>query len=167
MPADDPREVAPLYSRWQANWGKSQGQLYTVFEHTWNNHVGLQNCGTRRKHWVTLPGLTRKYVRSEEIELADGRFPVTAWKELFSQIPPYPVNLPDDLVREIANLALHVQRLAPELDAHLYKGDFMLTDMPLSLATGALNKVRDRVNEIRADGYDLMSADYLLDDGGS
>lgn len=171
MPPRDLSTVAPLQSRWRATMGGSKGQLYVVFEHTWDGCIGLRNRETKRKHWISFAGITRKYVRipDESVEQAEGRFPVAAWKEIFSQVPPYPMHLSDELVRAIAGLAIHTREASREMESGLRSGNLLLFNMPLSLISGAVKHINEQAGkewERKDDPETPTDHRYMLDDGG-
>lgn len=162
--------VAPLKSQWRATQGASKGVLYEVFEHTWNNGIGLYNTETRRRHWVTISGLIRKYIRTEPEP--DGTFPQSAWRQIFSTVPDYPTELPDDVVRYIADFAIKLREMPALLEKGLRTADYLTLNMPLSLCSSSLGTIRDRVEEIMVEGMDIMAVPeeedghpFLLDDG--
>jgi hypothetical protein len=97
-------------------------------------------------------------------EFEDEPLSAEAWKEIFSTAPPYP-DLPDNLVRAVAELGIRVREMAQQLEDGINKQDFLTFNMPLSLATGAARRVTDMATELWVEGMDVMSADYLLDDG--
>lgn len=75
------------------------------------------------------------------------RFPVDAWVEIFSKVPDYPLSLPDDLVRDIANLAIHVHDMAKQLGEGLVAEDPLMVLMPLSLISSSLKRIEQHVYE--------------------
>jgi hypothetical protein len=73
----------------------------------------------------------------------EGPFPVEAWKEIFSTVPSYPMDLPDDVVRYIADLAIHVRQLAEDLGPALKAGNNLLAWSNPSLIMGSFKRIED------------------------
>jgi hypothetical protein len=71
----------------------------------------------------------------------DPRFPEETWVEIFSTVPAYPKGLSDDLVRAIANLAIHVRGLAESLPSALASEDHLAAWLEPTLARSALAHV--------------------------
>lgn len=67
------------------------------------------------------------------------------WREIFSTVPMYPLNLPDELVREIAQLAINVRELAETLDKGIANKDTLTTWMGPSLVSGSLKRIKEQV----------------------
>jgi hypothetical protein len=76
----------------------------------------------------------------------EGPFPAEAWKEIFSTVPSYPMNLPDDVVRYIADLAIHVRQLAENLGLALESRDRLAILMGPSLIKSSLNRVNEFIS---------------------
>lgn len=74
-------------------------------------------------------------------EMSRSPFPEEAWDQIFSEVPDYPTNLPDDVVRYIADLAIHVRELAANLEAGLESGNRLTTLMGLSLISGSVKRI--------------------------
>lgn len=70
------------------------------------------------------------------------------WREIFSTVPMYPLNLPDNLVREIAQLAINVRRLAEEADKGVANKDTLTTWMGPSLVSSSLKKIRELILDL-------------------
>lgn len=70
-------------------------------------------------------------------------FPVGAWKQIFSTVPPYPMDLPDDMVRCIADLAIHVRQLAGSLGLALESQDRLAILMGPSLISSSLRRINE------------------------
>jgi len=75
-------------------------------------------------------------------EMNRSPFPEEAWEEIFSTVPDYPTDLPDDVVRYIADLAIHVRELAMNLGPALASGDRLRIFMGTSLATSPLENIK-------------------------
>jgi hypothetical protein len=75
----------------------------------------------------------------------DLRFPEEAWVEIFSTVPAYPRDLSDDLVRAIADLAIHARGLAESLPSALADGDHLAAWMEPTLTRGALQRVDEGI----------------------
>lgn len=78
----------------------------------------------------------------------EGRFPVEAWEEIFSTVPPYPLDLPDDLVRAIADLIVKSREAAERLGSGLRTGDPLQIWMYPSLLRGAVNRLDGLVSRV-------------------
>lgn len=87
-------------------------------------------------------------------ELGIGTFPVDAWKEIFSRVPAYPLDLPDDVVCTIADLAIHVRQLAENLGKAVESGDRLLIYMGPSLISSCMKKINQYIEaEIERGGF--------------
>ena len=75
-------------------------------------------------------------------------FPIDAWKEIFSKIPPYPMSLPDDLVRQIADLAIHVRNMPEQIEAGIDGENYLQTYMAVSLASGSLRRITAHIQTL-------------------
>jgi hypothetical protein len=73
----------------------------------------------------------------------EGPFPAEAWKEIFSTVPSYPMDLPDDVVRYIADLAIHVRQLAEDLGPALKAGNNLLAWSGPALIMGSFKRIED------------------------
>jgi hypothetical protein len=73
----------------------------------------------------------------------EGSFPVEAWQEIFSTVPSYPMDLPDDVVRYIADLAIHVRQLAENLGPALEAGNNLLAWSGPSMIMSSLKRIED------------------------
>lgn len=76
----------------------------------------------------------------------EGPFPTEAWKKIFSTVPSYPMNLPDDVIRYIADLAIHVRQLADNLGLALESGDRLAILMGPSLIKSSLNRINEFIS---------------------
>jgi len=63
------------------------------------------------------------------------------WKEIFSTVPPYPMELPDDLRCTIAQLAIDIRQAAEHMERGRRIGSTLDYLMPMSLISGALKKM--------------------------
>lgn len=70
------------------------------------------------------------------------------WREIFSTVPMYPLNLPDELVREIAHLAICVRELAETMDKGIANKDTLTTWTGPALVTGSLKRIKEQVLEL-------------------
>lgn len=81
-------------------------------------------------------------------------FPVDAWKEIFSRVPAYPLDLPDDVVRYLADLAIHVRQLAEHLGESLKSGDRLMAYMGPSLISSCMKQINQYIeSEIERGGF--------------
>lgn len=71
------------------------------------------------------------------------RFPIEAWQTVFSTIPAYPDDLPDEIVRELAQLAIVVREAGAMLTDGLNNDNLLLTLMPLSLISSSLKRLKE------------------------
>ena len=81
------------------------------------------------------------------MDIEQERFPVEAWVEIFSTVPGYPLKLSDDLVREIANLAIHVRNMGEQLEEGISAKEPLVLMMPLSLISSAMKRIEQQVYE--------------------
>ena len=86
-----------------------------------------------------------EHVLAYDEEMNRSPFPEEAWDEIFSTVPEYPTDLPDDLVRYIADLAIHVRELAKNLETGLATGDALVTWMGPSLISGSLKYIEQHI----------------------
>lgn len=93
--------------------------------------------------------------KAEELDdVLERTFPVDAWKEIFSRIPAYPLDLPDDVVRAIADLAIHVKQLAENLGPAVASGDRLAIFMGPSLISSSLKRINQYIEgEIERGGF--------------
>jgi len=71
----------------------------------------------------------------------EGALSAQDWKEIFSTVPPYPMDLPDDLRRTIAGLALIVRDAAGHMERGRNNKDLLTYLMPMSLISGSLKEM--------------------------
>lgn len=88
-----------------------------------------------------LDRVLEEHVQAYDEEMSRSPFPEEAWDQIFSEVPDYPTNLPDDVVRYIADLAIHVRELAANLEAGLESGNRLTTLMGLSLISGSVKRI--------------------------
>lgn len=88
-----------------------------------------------------LDRVLEEHVQAYDEEMNRSPFPEEAWDEIFSTVPDYPTNLPDDVIRYIADLAIHVRELAANLEAGLGSGNRLTTLMGLSLISGSMKRI--------------------------
>jgi hypothetical protein len=79
-------------------------------------------------------------------EQAESLFPIGAWKNIFSMVPRYPTDLPDDVVRYIADLAIRVRELAENLGPALKSQDRLAILMDPSLISGSLRRINEFIS---------------------
>ncbi len=65
------------------------------------------------------------------------------WEKIFSTVPPYPTDLPDDLRRALAGLAISVREAAQQMEKGRRAGDLLTFNMPLSLISSGLKKLEN------------------------
>jgi hypothetical protein len=63
------------------------------------------------------------------------------WAEIFSTVPPYPMDLPDELRRTIAQAAIDIRRAAEDMERGRRTGSLLDYQMPMSLLSGALRRM--------------------------
>lgn len=63
------------------------------------------------------------------------------WKEIFSTVPAYPMDLPDELRRTIAGLAIAVREAAGHMERGRRIGSTLDYLMPMSLISSALRRM--------------------------
>lgn len=80
-------------------------------------------------------------------EMDRSPFPEDAWDDIFSTVPDYPTNLPDDMVWNIADLALRVREMADGLGAALETKDPLKMWMYPSLISGSLKRIEEYISE--------------------
>ncbi len=90
-----------------------------------------------------------EHVLAYDEEMNRSPFPEDAWDDIFSTVPDYPTNLPDDIVRGIADLAIHVRELAKNLETGLATRDGLVIWMGPSLISGSLKNI-ERLVEVAA-----------------
>lgn len=96
----------------------------------------------------------------------DGLFPVDAWKKIFGRIPPYPMSLPDDLVRQIADLAIHVRNMSEQIEAAIENEDHLQAYMAAGLVSGSLKRITGHIAELlqeKAQGKEEQAPDLTPD----
>jgi hypothetical protein len=79
--------------------------------------------------------------------MTESQFPVEAWKEVHSTVPPYPLGLSDDVVRILADLAIHIREAGAQLSTGLDPKNLnlLVALMPLSLISGGLKRLESVV----------------------
>lgn len=65
------------------------------------------------------------------------------WHTIFSTVPPYPMELPDELRRTIAGLAIDVREAAEHLERGRRTGSWLEYQMPNALISSALRKIQE------------------------
>lgn len=68
----------------------------------------------------------------------DGPLSAQDWKEIFSTVPPYPLDLPDELRRIIAKLAIDIRQAADQMERGRRINSTLDYLMPMSLISSAL-----------------------------
>lgn len=63
------------------------------------------------------------------------------WKAIFSTVPPYPMDLPDELRRTIAQLAITIREAAGNMERGRRIGSTLDYLMPMSLISGGLKRM--------------------------
>ena len=63
----------------------------------------------------------------------EGPLAAEDWKEIFSTVPPYPTDLPDELRRIIAQAAITIRQAAEDMERGLRTGSLVDYQMPMSL----------------------------------
>jgi hypothetical protein len=63
----------------------------------------------------------------------EGPLSAQDWKEIFSTVPPYPMDLPDELRRTIAQAAITIRQAAEDMERGQRTGSLLDYQMPMSL----------------------------------
>ena len=63
------------------------------------------------------------------------------WAEIFSTVPPYPTELPDELRRIIAQAAITIRQAAEDMERGRRTGSLLDYQMPMSLLSGCLGRM--------------------------
>lgn len=63
------------------------------------------------------------------------------WAEIFSTVPPYPLELPDELRRTIAQAAIVIRQAAADMERGRRIGSILDYQMPMSLLASCLNRM--------------------------
>lgn len=71
----------------------------------------------------------------------EGPLSAQDWKEIFSTVPLYPMDLPDELRRIIAQLAIDVREAAEHMERGRRIGSTLDYMMPMSLISGGLRRM--------------------------
>lgn len=79
---------------------------------------------------------------------SEGKFSRDDWHEVFTKPVPYPENLPDDLIRTLANLRIDVGTVVESVSTGVAHNDALVAFMGLSLTSGDVNKIAQRVNDL-------------------
>jgi hypothetical protein len=95
---------------------------------------------------ITFVGVEAAQARIAELNArygatADGSLSPQDWKTIFSTVPPYPMDLPDELRRTIAQLAIDIREAAEHMERGRRIGSTLDYQMPMSLISGGLRRM--------------------------
>lgn len=71
----------------------------------------------------------------------DGSLAPKDWDGIFSIVPPYPAEMPDELRRLIAQAAIHIRQAAADMERGRRTGSLLDYQMPLSLVSVCLQRM--------------------------
>lgn len=101
-----------------------------------------------------LDKVLEDHVQAYDEEMNRSPFPEDAWDDIFSTVPDYPTNLPDDVVWNIADLALRVREMADDLGSALESGDRLRILMGPSLISGSMKRINEFIeSEFERGGF--------------
>ena len=104
--------------------------------HTWSTDEFGSTCNMTQPDGRRCQGIFRSFAAAAEDSLSP-----EDWAEIFSQVPPYPTELPDELRRTIAQAAITIRQAAADMERGRRTGSLLDYQMPMSLLSSCLRRM--------------------------
>jgi hypothetical protein len=112
------------------------GYCSSCRRHTWSADEFGSTCNMPQPAGHRCQGVFRPFSAAVE-----GPLSPEDWAEIFSTVPPYPTELPDELRRIIAQAAITIRRAAEDMERGRRTGSLLDYQMPMSLLTSCLQRM--------------------------
>jgi hypothetical protein len=112
------------------------GYCSSCRRHTWSTDEFGSTCDMTQPAGHRRQGVFRPFSAAVE-----GPLSPEDWAEIFSTVPLYPVELPDELRRTIAQAAIDIREAAEHMERGRRTGSLLDYQMPMSLLSSGLRRM--------------------------